>query len=225
MGEVGATNCVENYSLDKGEKAVQICFQYAFPSSKDSKGLPLSPREMRMRGNLLTSTHWTIDPKVWGFTLPIGLNYLLLHVDEAEGYCMVGVPDRSYLWIMTRDTPAEFKEAGLKVTDVYDLGNLGTERQAEGDFIKHEVERDSPSIAQQAQQAKAKKTKEGEVLKRAVKRASELGYDVDKIQRCMWFEADREGKGEKTGAEGEKGGSEGDKGETGDLAPAEPVAK
>lgn len=47
-------------------------------------------------------------PRLWGVPMPVWLPFIIL-ATEPEKYIVVGYPDRSYLWIMTRqwDYPKE----------------------------------------------------------------------------------------------------------------------
>lgn len=71
--------------------------------------------------NSPTNTHWSLDPKVFGFSIPFGLTYLVLDADtENYEYTMVGVPNRAYLWIMVRDLPSEHRQNGVLLPAVYE---------------------------------------------------------------------------------------------------------
>mmetsp|Transcript_17225 Transcript_17225/g.28900 ORF Transcript_17225/g.28900 Transcript_17225/m.28900 type:complete len:685 (+) Transcript_17225:83-2137(+) len=252
--EVGATNCIEKYTYDEAGKAVKITFEYGFANrAKDSK----STSQMKMRGNVIsapTSTHWTIDPKLFGFTVPFGLNYLVLDTAEDYSYTMIGVPDRSYLWIMIRNEPTEFIPpssggGSVSVMDAYGAelqlipptfnklpsatsinvsGSKKEQSQGEEEDSKEvmsgegmesptqEVTKLSADItssastsaaagsspwdaaqssvemqaaAAQASTPEGRRAYEIAVLRRALFKAEELGYDVKKVMRCGWMPA------------------------------------
>ena len=217
--EVGATNCIEMYELDpKRPHSVKVTFEYSFASS--TKEHSYSTSQMKMRGNVkntTTNTFWTIDPKMLGLAVPLGMSYLILDVAEDYSYTLVSVPDRSYLWVMMRPTPSEFLPANVKVVDAYpelqrdgfsssitgsaddkgDLKTAGTERAAEttcASTLSDNVQAaatdgDKALLAAGATNASVQQTKrhyEIQVLQRALAKAEELGFDVQKVLRCPW---------------------------------------
>lgn len=224
MGEVGATNCIEHYDLDSTRaNSVKVLFTYSFPgtgaaASSGETGTaagsneppPFSTSQMKMKGtvkNAPTNTFWAIDPKVLGMPIPLGLSYLILDTAEDYSYTVVGVPDRSYLWIMVRNIPSEFTTSGVSVLDAYPEIQLPTRSDAsagssvDADLpaysgtsgVKKEASgSDSASStgtsAAQLDAATQVKWRDFEVtvLKKACAKAAELGYDVDKILRCPW---------------------------------------
>jgi len=99
--EVGTSNNIEHYDWDEKNKRIQVTFTYTPGGSKN-------PSQAFMRGyikNAPLNTRWSLDVKV-GFYLPLGLTYLIPYIDdERNEYVIVSVPDRSYLWIMTRGRP------------------------------------------------------------------------------------------------------------------------
>eukprot|EP00428_Durinskia_dybowskii_P068460 CAMPEP_0170397230 /NCGR_PEP_ID=MMETSP0117_2-20130122/22763_1 /TAXON_ID=400756 /ORGANISM="Durinskia baltica, Strain CSIRO CS-38" /LENGTH=663 /DNA_ID=CAMNT_0010653717 /DNA_START=180 /DNA_END=2171 /DNA_ORIENTATION=- len=121
--EVGATNCIEKYVLDENRpNTVKVEFESSSGSTTRAGVEKFSTSHMKMRGNVKnspTNTFWGIDPKMLGIAFPLGMSYLILDCADDYSYTMVGVPDRSYLWIMIRSTPSEFKEVCVKVTQAY----------------------------------------------------------------------------------------------------------
>lgn len=214
--EVGATNCIERYSLDDTRaNTVKVHFTYSFPA-KDGT---FTSSQIKMRGdvkNAPTSTFWTVHPKVLGMPLPIGLSYLIVDVAEDYSYTMVSVPDRSYLWIMIRNVPSEFTTAGVSILDAYpeiqsardgaveasvdaDLpvpGSTGVKADTTATSVPptapaHAHHTSVPSTdAHTAEMAAVTQVKwrdfEVGVLQRACAKAEELGFDTGNILRCPW---------------------------------------
>ena len=98
--EVGTANNIEHYDWDADRKCVQVTFSYSAAGSTEKSFA-------YMRGyikNEPVNTRWSLDVKL-GFYLPLGLTYLIPYIAEDNSYVIVSVPDRSYLWIMTRGRP------------------------------------------------------------------------------------------------------------------------
>jgi apolipoprotein D and lipocalin family protein len=102
--EIGASNCLENYSwTNKEKKELKVVFKYV-QKKKD--------QVMYQDGyvyNKDTGAEWRVRPRFFGGTIPVPmwLPFLVLDCpsEEQPDYPMVvGYPDRSYLWIMTRKT-------------------------------------------------------------------------------------------------------------------------
>ena len=100
--EVGAENCIEHYDWDDINKRIDVTFTY------NAKGAA-TKSEAKMRAivkNDPICSLWSLNPQIGFFYLPIGLSYIIPYIAEDESFVLVGVPDRSYLWIMTRQKPA-----------------------------------------------------------------------------------------------------------------------
>ena len=149
--EIGAADCIEHYDWDKERNCVQVTFTYQ-PSGATQRSTAY------MRGyvkNEPVNTQWSMSPKV-GIYLPLGLTYLIPYIAPDASYVLVGVPDRSYLWIMTRARPP--------ATD----GGIDSATAADSmvpRLSKEEYER---------------------VYAEGVQRAVELGFREDKIVRVKW---------------------------------------
>jgi apolipoprotein D and lipocalin family protein len=61
------------------------------------------------------NTEWALSPKLGLFYIPIGIPYLILYCEEDYSSCIIGVPDRSYVWIMTRTKGAVEDEVREKL--------------------------------------------------------------------------------------------------------------
>eukprot|EP00931_Biecheleriopsis_adriatica_P106449 TRINITY_DN80909_c0_g1_i1.p1 TRINITY_DN80909_c0_g1~~TRINITY_DN80909_c0_g1_i1.p1 ORF type:complete len:509 (-),score=121.74 TRINITY_DN80909_c0_g1_i1:65-1591(-) len=97
----GTTNNVENYTLDEAGKTVEVDF--TFCKSASSKQSLLKQRADVVNENC---TEWRISPKV-GVYLPLRLAYLIVDCADDYSTAIVGVPDRSYIWIMARTPQVE----------------------------------------------------------------------------------------------------------------------
>ena len=174
--EIGAMNCIENYKLDdKDSDIVRINFEY---QPKDShKGT-----SMGMRGkihNQPINTHWLIDPKVCGFHVPLSMDYLLIDIDEDYSYCCVSTPDRSFVWIMTREVPSVYTLPNVPLHEVY---RLNIDRVEDAFPLNAAVSGGDSGIVSE------KFLKERKLLKEVIlPKLDDCGIDVSKILRCAWM--------------------------------------
>lgn len=93
--EHGSRNGTEHYRWT-GDK-VEVAYRYT-----DAKGKPGELLQRAKIVNTETNTHWAISPKLGPFYVPLGISYLVLHCAEDYSYTVIGVPNRSYLWVMSR---------------------------------------------------------------------------------------------------------------------------
>jgi len=156
--EVGSANGVETYVWDDVRKLVRVEFEYIPKGSTTTSTI-------NFHGNIKNApinSHWGLNPRVYIY-VPLGLNYLILDVAEDYSYTVVGVPDRSALWIMTRERPVA-------------TSLLLSESEA--------VAEESP-----VEQARALKTmNENQVLEKCTALAVALGHDPAKIVRVTWLD-------------------------------------
>lgn len=89
-------NNVEEYTLDAATMTVDVNFTFA---SKDFKKQSLIKQRAKVKTE--AGTEWAISPK-FGVYLPLGIPYLVCHCAEDYSSTIIGVPDRTYVWIMTR---------------------------------------------------------------------------------------------------------------------------
>ena len=107
--------------------------------------------------------------------MPLGIAYLIIDLgfenenDPASNYeyTSVGVPDRSYLWIMSRHKPF--------YTDV-----AGTPEPIDDTRYPGDANKEAERLRREKQQA---------IVDKAVKRAEYLGYDISKLQRVPYVRA------------------------------------
>lgn len=92
--EKGATNGIENYSLDEdGNIRVEYTFYKGSPGVKKTV--------MYQKGwiyNKETNADWRVRP-LW----PLKLPYYILEVDGEYTYTVIGTNNYKYLWIMARE--------------------------------------------------------------------------------------------------------------------------
>lgn len=96
----GTVNNVEEYRWDEARKLVLVSFKY---STLDSSGHVLPPKEVLQHGSIVNefNSEWSLAVKFLIYW-PIGINYLIIALEEDYSACIVGIPDRSMIWIMTR---------------------------------------------------------------------------------------------------------------------------
>ncbi|OLP92263.1 Dehydrogenase/reductase SDR family member 12 [Symbiodinium microadriaticum] len=92
----GTTHNVENYTLDDGGRVVHVDFTYR----KAGSG---KPGLLQQRAEVVNDacTQWAISPKL-GVFLPLRIAYLVADCAEDYSTTIIGVPDKSYIWIMAR---------------------------------------------------------------------------------------------------------------------------
>lgn len=172
FAEVGSTNGIENYTWDAANNRVKVRFQYLPAGSNKTTSFS----EMRMQGHMKNTplnTHWGIDPHVLGVRIPLGMDYLVLHLSEDQSWCVVGVPDRSYLWIMTRTKPTIYEQS-KPAMEVYNITETHLSDKS------HTVAAEDESLA-------AGMLEEKQVFLQALRKAQDLGYDIRKVIRVPWI--------------------------------------
>ncbi len=93
--EKGAYNSLERYIWNEKKNRIDIHFSF----NKDSFDGPEKViKQKAWIHNQDSKAHWKVQP-LW----PLKLDYLVLALDEDYQWTIVGVPNQSYVWIMTRD--------------------------------------------------------------------------------------------------------------------------
>ena len=121
------------------------------------------------------------------------MDYLLLDVAEDDSWCLVGVPDRSYLWIMTRAKPTVTDEYNSAMA-TYGLSAalLATPRRRDSASSSLAAAAESsettdatpaPPLLSVAIEGSAQ---ERQVMLAALRKAQELGFDPAKVMRVPW---------------------------------------
>ena len=147
----GTLNNIEEYTWDAENKKVSVCFKYSNPEVRKENGqyvtYPGPVKEILQIGTPSTDfpSEWSLKVKLF-FYIPVPAKYLIIAINEdvpgenfkektGEGEnqyssCMIGVPDRSAIWIMNRDKNPMNQEALdayiLKAKILgYDVSNIG----------------------------------------------------------------------------------------------------
>jgi dehydrogenase/reductase SDR family protein 12 len=92
----GTINNIEEYSFDEASGVIQVDFSYSNPSLTKTSCL-------QQRASVVNelNTQWKLSPKI-GFYLPLSIPYLIADCSEDYSSTIIGVPDRAYVWLMTR---------------------------------------------------------------------------------------------------------------------------
>jgi len=98
--EIDNFNCTENYEWDEVNSLIKVKYIY-FPKNKTKS--TYSSMKARITNGPINS-QWALNVKL-GVYIPIDLTYLIVDLADDNSYATIGVPDRSYLWILTRDKP------------------------------------------------------------------------------------------------------------------------
>jgi dehydrogenase/reductase SDR family protein 12 len=97
--EQGASNCIEDYVWDDAEQRVDVSFTYTKPN-----GAPGEILQRAKIANAPTNTEWSLAVKSFIGYVPVPAGYLVLHCAEDYSWTIVGLPDRTNVWIMARTT-------------------------------------------------------------------------------------------------------------------------
>lgn len=173
--EVGASNGIETYTYDETKGVIDVAFEMAGVGGK-------SPSTIKQRAtvtNAPLSSQWAICPQVAGIYLPLNLTYLIIDVAEDYSTCMIGVPDRSYLWVMTRQKPQKKGPRSAVIVKVGNGNGVGVGGVAVGGVGSES------SAAEHSTEEMSAETEEA-VLKHALERAEAVGYDTKKILMVEW---------------------------------------
>eukprot|EP00211_Chloroparvula_japonica_P003323 CAMPEP_0119149148 /NCGR_PEP_ID=MMETSP1310-20130426/42932_1 /TAXON_ID=464262 /ORGANISM="Genus nov. species nov., Strain RCC2339" /LENGTH=514 /DNA_ID=CAMNT_0007141235 /DNA_START=147 /DNA_END=1691 /DNA_ORIENTATION=- len=93
--DVGTTNNIEDYSLTENGN-VNVLFTYGKEGST-------SVSEIKQKATMANkyNSKWSLS-LVWGIHIPVPLPYLICYIEEDYEHTIIGVPDRSHVWIMAR---------------------------------------------------------------------------------------------------------------------------
>jgi len=110
-------NNVEDYALDEATGKIQVTFTYSDKdnSAKTSQVLQRASVENEFK------TRWSLAVKL-GFYWPLNIPYLIVDCAEDYSSTIIGVPDRSYVWVMTRVAKPEPEVVDALVKKVEKLG-------------------------------------------------------------------------------------------------------
>eukprot|EP00605_Chrysophyceae_sp_TOSAG23-4_P002173 GSChrysophyteH1.ASY1.ANO1.2403.1 assembled CDS len=93
-------NPYEHYTYNESHEMIKVNFT---STPLDSQVSQLAQMHAYVKDKT-TNTRWSLNPKLLIY-LPLRLDYILIHVAEDYSWCLVGVPARDYLWIMTKKRP------------------------------------------------------------------------------------------------------------------------
>jgi len=113
--DAGSTNNVELYRWNEKESRIDVTFQY----TKDGKDT-LSYQKGWVDNE--QATLWRLHPRLLWVFWPFNLPYVLTYVAEDFSSAIVGYPDRSYLWIMTREVHPDAAEVERLINMAVDQG-------------------------------------------------------------------------------------------------------
>jgi dehydrogenase/reductase SDR family member 12 len=116
----GTVNNIETYAWDEEKQIIRISFAYSNPIVSHGATLAGPSKVVEQKGTIVNSekTEWSLAVKFvlyWSVSaryLIIGLNEEdpeNIHVGDYQS-CLVGLPDRSGLWFMTRTTTSASEE-------------------------------------------------------------------------------------------------------------------
>lgn len=118
-------NGIESYEYDKENEKIKISFTYNKGSfTGPEKSLP----QTGWVYNKTTNAHWKVSP-LW----PLKFDYLVVGLADDYSWTVIGVPDQSYVWIMTRKF--DVSESDLqKIIQEMKLKNYNMDNLV---FVKH----------------------------------------------------------------------------------------
>ena len=179
--EIGASNCVENYMWNAETKSIEVLFEYVAKGGSPAAPKSISEMHAKIVNNPVNS-FWTLNPKILGIYLPLGLSYLVLDVAEDGSYALVGVPDRQNLWILTRLKPTKKAGGPYLETKNAAFGSL------EINPTTPATDTTLPCVSAAREIFELDANMEGVIMQRALAKAAELGYDVKKVLSIEWTE-------------------------------------
>ena len=177
--EVGATNSVENYTWNTQTQSIDVLFEYV--ASGGNPSAPKSISEMHAKVmNSPVSSFWALNPKILGIYLPLGLSYLILDVATDGSYALIGVPDRQYLWVLTRLKPTiknggQYKKIAKTLTD---SGSIVQTAAATDESL--------PCVKGAREIFELDSKMEDAIMLKALCKAKELGYNEEKVLLVGW---------------------------------------
>lgn len=165
--EVGASNCVESYKWDEANQMIKVFFDYV------SKGSS-TPSQSLMRARIANgpiNSQWALNFKL-GIYLPFDLTYLIVDVAEDYSWAIIGVPDRSYFWVLVREKPVYSDEVPTAADRMNDETSASASAASEGD----------ETILQKYQRQQKQ-------LDSIIESSVDFGFDQKKIVRVPWLKS------------------------------------
>jgi apolipoprotein D and lipocalin family protein len=125
--EEGLHNGTEIYSWDEEKQRVDVLYKYTKPNKKsgeESKVASFTQKAVVV--NKQTNAEWKLTPKFGPFFAPISFPYLIADCAEDYSTCIIGLPDRSLLWVMARTNNVTEATREALLHRVQELGfNMG----------------------------------------------------------------------------------------------------
>lgn len=123
----GTVNNVEEYSYDADKKQISVNFFYS--NAELTKSSCIKQRATIANEH---STQWKLSALI-GIYLPVPVPYLIVDCADDYSSTIIGVPDRSLIWLMTRvphPEPEMVEALTMKAQELgYDIGKLISVRQ------------------------------------------------------------------------------------------------
>lgn len=94
----GASHSVEEYVWNAAKQRIEVTFRYRAAGATSTSTL----LQRATVTNPPINTRWSLSPKVAGVFLPLNAAYLVLDCAEDYSSCIIGVPDRSLMYVMAR---------------------------------------------------------------------------------------------------------------------------
>lgn len=107
-------NSVERYTWNKEKEMIEIDFIYR-KGAPDGELIKM-PQTGRVY-NKETNAHWKVSP-FW----PLQFDFLIIAVGKNQEWTAIGVPNRQYLWIMTRKAQVPQKELNFIIKEIDKTG-------------------------------------------------------------------------------------------------------
>ena len=186
----GVVNLIERYIWDSEFKRVLITSEHTRASQGGSKGSVTAVGshsvldavsgsdiaeaksrivDMKMMGEITNepiNSQWKLHPKFLLY-LPLGISYLILHVADDYSYAVVGVPCRSYLWIITRKRPINTDKYNSIQRDAISYGSKSSCKYSEDKaYLSFDEEMRVMEVSESC--------------------AVDLGYRRELIRRVLW---------------------------------------
>lgn len=164
VSEQNMFNPVEDYSWYEDKKCVRVKFNfYRYNGGKSTPKI----EEARQHGfvqDMDVGTHWKLHPKV-GVYLPLNLGYLVLAVAEDYSWTLIGVPSRSYLWVMTAKRPRVKEPCPWP-----------------GGITPTKIEGENPGSAEET----LTEEEEATIMREALLKAEAMGFDLSGVRVAGW---------------------------------------
>jgi apolipoprotein D and lipocalin family protein len=107
-------NSVETYTWNETEKRIDVDFRYNMGAlNGPQKSIP----QKGWVEDRVNNSTWKVSP-FW----PLKFGYLILALSDDYQWTAVGVPDQSYLWIMSRDPHFSKEKTQAILADLKDAG-------------------------------------------------------------------------------------------------------